>query len=296
MTYCCSCRLGPKVVERRTWESWLVPEKVFLFWKFNGQDMWMFQNWWPKLSRISCFFPLCWSCTIHQASQYGHAEPVVRVPWAEPVVVKRVLDLGAQSLDAQALGGIWYWEMVGVSLKMSKTNSHATPFSLRFDLSSYQHTWTSPSGCGGMGAVQNIGPARSFTGWTKKKYPPRELTSYPSKKWHIWVDDFPNFPFGGICIHSHGGYHQDITDLARPHDIQAWVACVESWAWPVWTTMVHKIHITIRRNRGKSKKWEVFVCLVEIVWQNRCFWHEFDWILFVCICTYCADITVYIYI
>ena len=28
------------------------------------------------------------------------------VPWAEPVVVKRVLDLGAQSLDAQALGGI----------------------------------------------------------------------------------------------------------------------------------------------------------------------------------------------
>ena len=33
-----------------------------------------------------------------QASQHGHAEPVVRVPWAEPVVVKRVLDLGAQSL------------------------------------------------------------------------------------------------------------------------------------------------------------------------------------------------------
>ena len=39
---------------------------------------------------------------IHQASQYGHAEPVVRVPWAEPVVVKRVLDLGAQSPDARA--------------------------------------------------------------------------------------------------------------------------------------------------------------------------------------------------
>ncbi|CAJ1438617.1 unnamed protein product [Effrenium voratum] len=33
-----------------------------------------------------------------QASQRGSAEPVVRVPWAEPVVVKRVLDLGAQSL------------------------------------------------------------------------------------------------------------------------------------------------------------------------------------------------------
>eukprot|EP00435_Cladocopium_sp_Y103_P018915 s1117_g4.t1 len=33
-----------------------------------------------------------------QASQHGAAEPVVRVPWAEPVVVKRVLDLGAQSL------------------------------------------------------------------------------------------------------------------------------------------------------------------------------------------------------
>ncbi|CAJ1413768.1 unnamed protein product, partial [Effrenium voratum] len=32
------------------------------------------------------------------ASQRGSAEPVVRVPWAEPVVVKRVLDLGAQSL------------------------------------------------------------------------------------------------------------------------------------------------------------------------------------------------------
>ena len=33
-----------------------------------------------------------------QASQHGSAEPVVRVPWAEPVVVKRVLDLGAQTL------------------------------------------------------------------------------------------------------------------------------------------------------------------------------------------------------
>lgn len=33
-----------------------------------------------------------------QASQRGRAEPVVRVPWAEPVIVKRVLDLGAQSI------------------------------------------------------------------------------------------------------------------------------------------------------------------------------------------------------
>lgn len=33
-----------------------------------------------------------------QASQRGNAEPVVRVPWNEPVVVKRVLDLGAQTL------------------------------------------------------------------------------------------------------------------------------------------------------------------------------------------------------
>jgi len=33
-----------------------------------------------------------------QASQRGNAEPVVRVPWNEPVVVKRVLDLGAQSI------------------------------------------------------------------------------------------------------------------------------------------------------------------------------------------------------
>jgi 4-hydroxy-2-oxoheptanedioate aldolase len=33
-----------------------------------------------------------------QASQYGHAEPVVRVPWNEIVTVKRVLDLGAQSI------------------------------------------------------------------------------------------------------------------------------------------------------------------------------------------------------
>ena len=30
----------------------------------------------------------------------------------------------------------------------------------------------------------------------------RELT-YPIKN-HVWVDDFPNFPFGGICIHSLG--------------------------------------------------------------------------------------------
>lgn len=33
-----------------------------------------------------------------QASQHGHAEPVVRVPWNELVVVKRVLDLGAQTI------------------------------------------------------------------------------------------------------------------------------------------------------------------------------------------------------
>merc|ERR1719263_1004805 len=33
-----------------------------------------------------------------QASQHGRAEPVVRVPWNEPVMVKRVLDLGAQSI------------------------------------------------------------------------------------------------------------------------------------------------------------------------------------------------------
>mmetsp|Transcript_35374 Transcript_35374/g.82714 ORF Transcript_35374/g.82714 Transcript_35374/m.82714 type:complete len:291 (+) Transcript_35374:82-954(+) len=33
-----------------------------------------------------------------QASQYGHAEPIIRVPWNEPVIVKRVLDLGAQSI------------------------------------------------------------------------------------------------------------------------------------------------------------------------------------------------------
>jgi len=33
-----------------------------------------------------------------QASQRGGAEPVVRVPWNEPVIVKRVLDLGAQSI------------------------------------------------------------------------------------------------------------------------------------------------------------------------------------------------------
>mmetsp|Transcript_107223 Transcript_107223/g.303237 ORF Transcript_107223/g.303237 Transcript_107223/m.303237 type:complete len:322 (+) Transcript_107223:49-1014(+) len=33
-----------------------------------------------------------------QSSQRGRAEPVVRVPWNEPVIVKRVLDIGAQSL------------------------------------------------------------------------------------------------------------------------------------------------------------------------------------------------------
>lgn len=33
-----------------------------------------------------------------QAAQPGKAEPVVRVPWNEPVIVKRVLDIGAQSI------------------------------------------------------------------------------------------------------------------------------------------------------------------------------------------------------
>lgn len=33
-----------------------------------------------------------------QASQRGRAEPVVRVPWNDPIIVKRVLDLGAQSI------------------------------------------------------------------------------------------------------------------------------------------------------------------------------------------------------
>lgn len=33
-----------------------------------------------------------------QASQYGSAEPIVRVPWNEAVVVKRVLDLGCQTI------------------------------------------------------------------------------------------------------------------------------------------------------------------------------------------------------
>jgi len=33
-----------------------------------------------------------------QVSQRGKAEPVVRVPWNEPVMVKRVLDLGCQSI------------------------------------------------------------------------------------------------------------------------------------------------------------------------------------------------------
>ena len=33
------------------------------------------------------------------------------------------------------------------------------------------------------------------------RYPPGNPT-YPPKKIAFWVDDFPNFPFGGICIHS----------------------------------------------------------------------------------------------
>merc|ERR1719487_1095928 len=33
-----------------------------------------------------------------QVSQHGNAEPVVRVPWNEIVTVKRVLDLGCQSI------------------------------------------------------------------------------------------------------------------------------------------------------------------------------------------------------
>ena len=33
-----------------------------------------------------------------QVAQQGHAEPMVRVPWNEPVIVKRVLDIGAQTI------------------------------------------------------------------------------------------------------------------------------------------------------------------------------------------------------
>jgi 4-hydroxy-2-oxoheptanedioate aldolase len=33
-----------------------------------------------------------------QVSQTGHAEPIVRVPWNEPVILKRVLDIGAQTI------------------------------------------------------------------------------------------------------------------------------------------------------------------------------------------------------
>ena len=54
--------------------------------------------------------PLCFGW--RQASQHGAAEPVVRVPWAEPVVVKRVLDLGAQSTDAQLVSQDDYDVMV----------------------------------------------------------------------------------------------------------------------------------------------------------------------------------------
>ena len=35
-------------------------------------------------------------------------------------------------------------------------------------------------------------------------YPPGNDHISP-QKWHIWVDDFPNFPFGGICDKSPGG-------------------------------------------------------------------------------------------
>lgn len=33
-----------------------------------------------------------------QSSQHGKVEPVVRVPWNEPIIVKRILDIGAQSI------------------------------------------------------------------------------------------------------------------------------------------------------------------------------------------------------
>ena len=33
-----------------------------------------------------------------QVAQQGHAEPMVRVPWNDPVMVKRVLDIGAQTI------------------------------------------------------------------------------------------------------------------------------------------------------------------------------------------------------
>ena len=33
-----------------------------------------------------------------QVAQQGHAEPMVRVPWNEPVIVKRVHDIGAQTI------------------------------------------------------------------------------------------------------------------------------------------------------------------------------------------------------
>lgn len=49
MTYCCSCRLGPQ-------SCWTKNLRIMASWKFNGQDMWMFQNWWPQINQNFLFF------------------------------------------------------------------------------------------------------------------------------------------------------------------------------------------------------------------------------------------------
>ena len=252
MMYCCSCRLGPQSCWTKNLRIMACPRKGLSVLKVQWLGYVDVSKLVTQINQNFLYFSTLW--VMHHSSGFSvwtcwasGACPLGRTGGGEAC-----LGFGCSKSGCSSVGGIWYWEMVGVSLKMSKRNSHGTPFSLRFDLSSYQHTWTSPSGCGGTSrcAMQHRVP-RSFTGWTKKEVPSKKLTSYPSKKWHIWVDDFPNFPFGGDMYPFPWRVSQDITDLARPHDIQAWVACVVSWAWLVWTTMVHKIHITIRRNRGE---------------------------------------------
>ena len=75
-----------------------------------------------------------------QVAQQGHAEPMVRVPWNEPVIVKRVLDIGAQTIlfpmiqnadeAAQAVAATRYPQNDGIRgvMSLARMNNYgATP-------------------------------------------------------------------------------------------------------------------------------------------------------------------------
>ena len=70
--------------------------------------------------------------------------------------------------------------------------------------------------------------------------------TYPPQKWAFWVDDFPNFPFGGICIHSLEGNNM----IRNPRWIPGWCVFFRgaqggsegrgnhwSWRWRRWGSL-----------------------------------------------------------